>query len=100
MPFFVWAKLSKVKLSEEFHWRSPRNTYLLDKIVLVMQEMANFPLSQSWIVPAGWEEEGWSCRADSDGDIRAFPIQQGFRFKERCQCLVQLVSQNVHLMSV
>lgn len=89
-PFLVWPKLSKVSLGEEFHWRPLRNTYLLEKVVLVMQEMANFPLSQSWIVPAGLEEEGWSCRTDSDGDVRAFPIQiKIFRFKEGCQYLVQ-----------
>lgn len=100
IPFFVWPKLSKVNLNKEFHWRPPRNTYLPEKTVLVMQEMANFPLSQSWIGPAGWEEVGWSYRADSNRDTRAFPIQPGFRFKKGCQCLVQPTSQNVHLMSV
>lgn len=80
--FFVWPKLSKSNVNEEFHWRSPRNTYLPGKTVPVMQEMANFPLSQSWIGPAGQEEGGWSYGADSNRDTRAFPIQ------------------NVHLMSV
>lgn len=99
-PFLVWPKLSKVSLGEEFHWRPPRNTYLLEKVVLVMQEMANFPLSQSWIVSGGLEEEGWSCRADNDGDVRTFPIWiKIFRFKKGCQCLVQSTSPNVHLMS-
>lgn len=60
-PFLVWPKLSKVSLGEEFHWRPPRNTYLLEKVVPVMQEMAIFPLSQSWIVSAGLEEEGWTA---------------------------------------
>lgn len=97
---FVWPKLSKANLNKEFYWRPPRNTYLLEKIVLVMQEMASFPLSQSWIDPAGQEDGGWSCRADSNRDIRAFPTQPSFRFKKGCQCLVQPTSQNVHMMSV
>lgn len=100
-PFFpVWPKLSKANLNKGFHWRPPRNTYLPEKTVLVMQEMASFPLSQSWIGPAGQEEGGWSYRADSNRYTRAFPIQPPFRFKTQSQRLVQPASQYVHLMSV